>query len=370
MLDEKRKDHITFSVRGQTVETTLKTLSIFPDSKLYHLAKHLLRSAEHPEKQHERRATAPPALQQSKPSTEPKKTTTVLAVIPATPSKTAVPPTPTQEKHEDHPSTPHPETHKENESTEHKEVAAPAAPADGDIQQDNYGVTLVHEHREIHNHFPLASQDYTFETHSYALLGEPQVIGTPAGTSHDCGGHSDCKESAGASAPTSKECHAAPPATETKPAEKPAPKSFAELYPNGYPLDRDYQTFLKLLHYHDVIAGCGRVHYDAFVALEAKYWEVDYPLESKEGPYLALITAQRTEGMLRGHFAKYIRLSELVEFPFEWTRLENMLDYEFMGVVRKLLDEDWEHKWKLCGLAGKVIEDGDEVKGCVMLEHK
>jgi hypothetical protein len=345
MFDEKRKDHITFSVRGQKVETTLKTLSIFPDSKLYHLAKYLLRHVEYPEKQHERRATAPPALQTK---SDAPKTTTVLAVIPATPTSAQ----PTEKKDEP--------KHEEGHEGEKKEAGSAVA-SQGDFEQDNFGVTLVHEHREIHNHFPLASQDYTYETHSFAVVGEPHVVGTPKPT-----GHPDSQPPHTPSAGTQghKDCCQHPHT------EKPAPKTFAEQYPHGYPLDRDHQTFLKLLHYHDVIAGCGRVHYDAFVSLEAKYWDVDYPHESKEGVYLAIITAQRSEGMLRGHFTKYVRLSEFIDVPFDWTPLESMLDYEFIGLVRKHLDEDWEHKWRLVGLAGNVIEDGDEVRGSVILEHK
>jgi len=335
MYDAQRKDHIAFSVRGQKVETTLKTLSIFPDSKLYHLAKYLL---HHHPVQHERRATAPPTLQ-----APPPKPTTSTAVISATP---------TTEKKEGSEA-----THHDTATTEHKEGVP--APAEGDYVQDNYGVTLVHEHREIHNHGALASQDYSYETHSYALLGEPHAEGTPAPAGHT-------EAHAAPSTTTHKDCCPPPHHTEAKP----APKTLAELYPDGYPLDRDHGTFLKLLHYHDIVAGCGRVHYDAFVALEAKYWEVDYPHESKQGMYLAIITAQRSEGMLRGHFAKYIRMSDMCDLPFDWTPLETTLDYEFIGTVRKHLDEDWEHKWRLVGMAGDVIEDGDEVRGAVLLEHK
>ncbi len=402
MLDEKRKDHLVFSVRGQKIETTLKTLSIYPDSKLYALAKYLLKSVDHPTVHHERRATAPPSLhihtgitkvEEPKPSMHPARSPSFLTVIPATPVKAHIePPTPSKavtlvpstpkpwpappvstplkhaemtEKHEQHPPTPHPDPHKAPTTEEHYHEAAPPGPVDGDFEQDNYGVTLVHEHREIHNHFPLSKQDYSFETHSYALVGEPQVAGTPVPTTH-----THCAQPPATPVPhsaTHGTCATVPP---PKPVEKPAPpKDFATLYPNGYALDRDPQTFLKLLHYHDVVAACGKVHYDPFVALEARYWEVDYPHETKEGVYLCLITAQREEGALRSSFARYLRLSNYIEAPLQWKHLTRLVDYEIMGLVRKILDEHPD-KWRLCGFAGSVIEDGDEIRGAVLLEHR
>jgi hypothetical protein len=133
----------------------------------------------------------------------------------------------------------------------------------------------------------------------------------------------------------------------------------------GFFIDRDPLTFLKLLAYHDVVATNDSVVYEDCVAREAKYWKIEYPETPKTSScFLCLITIDVLEW--KNYVAEFVELAPGVEVPRKWADIKHPDEFQLMKIVSRIAKEE---RWKFAGLGGDVVREGEELYGSVVLQR-
>jgi hypothetical protein len=138
----------------------------------------------------------------------------------------------------------------------------------------------------------------------------------------------------------------------------------------AYFLDRDPILFLKLLAYHDVVASDGEVVYDEEVACEANYWNICYPEKSEGRLYLCLSTMELGDDEVPAKYTtELVELSGYAELPRKWRELAEPGDFNLLKSLSQVMDiAKSEEKWRLVGMAGRTFTEGNQLRWAIILE--
>jgi hypothetical protein len=378
VTEQIMKDRVCFSLRGQRIETTLKTLSTFPDSKLYALAKSLASEDISQDSQPSLNcggidirglAYSPPdsPRDRSHGRTSPRylrRATRHRHQLPQSQMCHAQPPTQSTDSQNGAMQAPRTFHSQPNLEISPRTFNYPGA-ADYGSEHFRYSSDYHQTYQSDRPVYP-TSRAAGYDT---PLPGPGSMFSMP--------NYESRLDNTSSRRPThgydSPRYDVLSPRDSTQTRERQLKRQRVNHGNEGCPaffLDRDPTLFLKILAYHDVVASDGEVVYDEEVGREAKYWNIYYPGESEGQLYLCLMTVELAENETPAKYTtELVELSSYVQLPRRWRELAEPGDFDLLKSLTQAMDiASSEGKWRFVGMAGRTFTEGKHLRGAIIIE--